>query len=64
MTRRDLPAPPAWAVPIETARPKSGESVLAIAARERAARVTANTTITEFRGWYQDVRTDYAGEKK
>ena len=63
VVERHLPPSPSWAVPSETTSPKSGEDLLIVAARERAAKAKANKTITEFRGWYEDVRQEYSGEK-
>ena len=62
IVERSLPPSPAWVVPATVKEPADGESILAVAARERAAKAKANKTITEFRHWYEGVRDDYAGE--
>ena len=62
IVERSLPPSPAWVVPATVKEPTDGESILAVAARERAAKAKANKTIAEFRHWYEGVRDDYAGE--
>lgn len=57
---RVLPPEPEFAKPVEVAKPKKGESAVAVAARERAGRIAANGRITAFREWYAGVREDYA----
>ncbi len=61
--RRDLPAEPAFAKPVDVAPRKLGEPLILVTGRERAGRLAANRIIVEFLGWYEGVRRDYAGEK-
>jgi hypothetical protein len=60
---RHLPAPPSYAKPVEVAEPKRGDDALLVAARERAGRKQANSRLTAFRNWYEDVRTSYEEAK-
>lgn len=60
--RRDLPAAPEFAKPVVVPEPKRGETLILVAARERAGRLQANRIIVAFRDWYAGVRSDYAGE--
>ena len=62
-TRRELPPPPAFAKPSEVPERKIGEPLILVTGRERAGRLAANRTIDAFRGWYEDVRRDYAGKE-
>lgn len=55
-----LPSPPEYAQPVEVSKPKKGQSLVGIAARERAGRIAANNRIKAFRDWYEGVREDYA----
>lgn len=59
---RNLPATPSFAQPVNVAAPKVGEPMLAIAARERAGRKRANSTILNFRKWYGGVRKAYGAK--
>jgi hypothetical protein len=56
---RTLPATPGFAVAASVPAPRNGEPVLAIAARERAARKQNASTITKLRNWYSGVRKSY-----
>jgi hypothetical protein len=56
---RNLPPPPRFAQPVVTPEPRAGESALAVAARERAARKRANAVISNTNGWYAGVRKNY-----
>jgi hypothetical protein len=60
---RDLPAPPAYLRPVSVAEPKAGEDMLAIAARERAGRLTANRIIRSARGQWEKLRETYRRTK-
>lgn len=55
-----LPPAPEYAEPIDVRNPRKGETLIGIAARERAGRIAANGRITAFRDWYEGVREDYA----
>lgn len=59
---RDLPQRPTWTEPVKVANPKTGENAIAVAARERAGRIEANSVITHFGEWYDSVRAGYRGE--
>lgn len=59
-TARALPELPAFAQPVDVPEPRKGQSLAAIAARERAGRVAANGRIIGLRSWYGDVKQDYA----
>lgn len=54
-----LPAPPDYAQPATVSKPRKGETLIGIAARERAGRIAANGRIIAFREWYESVRKDY-----
>jgi len=58
---RNLPATPGFAQAVSVPEPRAGEPLLAIAARERAARKQNAATIARFRGWYGGVRKSYSG---
>ncbi|GEC15888.1 hypothetical protein NWI01_17800 [Nitrobacter winogradskyi] len=60
---RNLPATPAFAKTVSVPDPKAGESAIAVAARERAGRKRANTTILNFRKWYGGVREAYGNQR-
>jgi hypothetical protein len=60
--RRDLPAEPDFAKPVDVAERRIGEPLIVVTGRERAGRLSANRIIVEFRDWYRRVRSDYAGE--
>jgi hypothetical protein len=57
---RQLPPPPAFAEPVVVADPRTGESAVAVAARERAGRVAANSRLRAFVVWYEGVKKDFA----
>ena len=59
VVRRDLPAAPAYLVPVTVPEPKAGEDTLAIAARERAGRLKANTIIRNARSQWEKLRKTY-----
>lgn len=59
---RNLPPPPRFAQPVATPEPRAGESALAVAARERAARKRANAVISNMNGWYAGVRKSYGAK--
>jgi hypothetical protein len=59
---RNLPANPGFAQPVSVPDPKAGESAIAVAARERAARKRANGIIANFRAWYGGVRKSYGAK--
>lgn len=60
--RPNLPPPPDWAKAVSVTEPKADEDALVVAARERGGRIRANAVITNFHGWYENVRAGYAGE--
>ena len=59
MVRRDLPAPPAYLVPVLVPEPKAGENAVTVAARERAGRLKANTVIRTTRLQWERLRAAY-----
>jgi hypothetical protein len=59
VVRRDLPAAPAYLSPVAVAQPKAGESAVAVAARERAGRLKANTIIRNARVQWDKLRAAY-----
>lgn len=60
---RNLPPSPSFAKPVTVPDPKAGESAIAVAARERAARKRANSVISNMAGWYDQVRQNYGAAK-
>jgi hypothetical protein len=60
---RELPAAPAYMAPVAVVEPKAGESLLTIAARERAGRLKANTIIVKARAQWEQLRVDYREAK-
>jgi hypothetical protein len=60
---RNLPQTPAFAKTEEVPAPRAGESAIAVAARERAGRKRANSTILNFRKWYGGVREAYGPKR-
>ena len=60
VVRRDLPAAPAYLVPVTAPQPKAGEDLLSVAARERAGRLKANTIIRNARSQWEKLRKTYA----
>lgn len=60
---RALPDEPAFVRPVAVADPKPGDALLTIAARERAGRLEANRIIAGIRGWYEDLKREYAKQK-
>lgn len=59
IVRRDLPAAPAYLNPVLVPEPKAGERTLAVAARERAGRLKANTIIRSARAQWERLRQTY-----
>jgi hypothetical protein len=59
IVRRDLPAAPAYLSPVAVAEPRAGESAVAVAARERAGRLKANTIIRNARTQWDKLRAAY-----
>ena len=59
VVRRDLPAAPAYLSPVPVAEPRVGESAVAVAARERAGRLKANTIIRSARVQWDKLRAAY-----
>jgi hypothetical protein len=59
VVRRDLPAAPAYLAPVAVADPKAGESAVAVAARERAGRLKANSIIRNARAQWDKLRAAY-----
>jgi len=47
---------------VHVAEPRTGEPVLAVAAREREGRKRANATINSMVGWYNGVRRSYTAK--
>ena len=63
VVRRDLPAAPAYLAPVTVLEPKVGENALAVAARERAGRLKANTIIRNARRQWDSLRARYKASK-
>jgi len=61
IVRRDLPAAPGYLNPVAVPDPKAGEDMLAVAARERAGRLKANTIIRNARAQWDKLRKTYRG---
>jgi len=59
VVRRDLPAPPAYLAPVAVPEPKIGENAVAVAARERAGRLKANSIIRNARAQWEKLRKTY-----
>ncbi len=59
VVRRDLPAAPAYLSPVAVTDPRAGESAVAVAARERAGRLKANTIIRNARAQWDKLRAAY-----
>lgn len=59
IVRRDLPVAPAYLRPVAVPEPKAGEGTLAVAARERAGRLKANTIIRNARVQWEKLRAAY-----
>ena len=57
---RDLPVAPAYLQPVAMPEPRAGESAVAVAARERAGRLKANTIIRNARAQWEKLRKAYA----
>ena len=55
-----LPPAPEYAAPVEVKKPRVGEPLVGIAARERAGRIAANGRLKAFRDWYEGLRQNYA----
>lgn len=45
---------------MEVKKPRVGEPLVGIAARERAGRIAANGRLKAFRDWYEGLRQNYA----
>lgn len=56
---RELPPLPGYVQPVAAPEPSSGDDAVAVAARERAARVRANQVISAVSAWYADLREQY-----
>ena len=56
---RVLPPAPDFARPVYVAPPRTGESAIAVAARERSGRLAANGRLKAFRDWYAGVQKTY-----
>jgi hypothetical protein len=59
VVRRDLPAAPAYLLPVAVAQPKTGENAVVVAARERAGRLKANSIIRNARAQWDKLRAAY-----
>jgi hypothetical protein len=59
IVRRDLPTAPAYLQPVAVPEPRAGEGTLAVAARERAGRLKANTIIRNARAQWEKLRAAY-----
>lgn len=59
VVRRDLPVAPAYLQPVAVPHPRAGEHALAVAARERAGRLKANTIIRNTRAQWERLRAAY-----
>jgi hypothetical protein len=59
VVRRDLPAPPAYLMPVAVPEPMTGENAVAVAARERAGRLKANSIIRNARAQWEKLRKTY-----
>ena len=59
VVRRDLPAPPAYLTPVAVPEPMTGENAVAVAARERAGRLKANSIIRNARAQWEKLRKTY-----
>ena len=57
---RDLPVAPAYLQPVAMPEPRAGENAVAVAARERAGRLKANTIIRNARAQWEKLRRVYA----
>ena len=57
---RDLPVAPAYLQPVAMPEPRAGENAVAVAARERAGRLKANTIIRNARAQWEKLRRTYA----
>jgi hypothetical protein len=59
IVRRDLPAAPGYLAPVIVVEPRVGENAVAVAARERAGRLKANTIIRNARAQWEKLRKTY-----
>ncbi len=59
VVRRDLPVSPAYMRPVSVLEPTAGESIVGVAARERAGRLKANTIIRNARTQWERLRKAY-----
>ncbi len=57
---RDLPALPAYAVPVPPPAVRAGQDPKALAGAALVALDKANTRIVDLGQWYEGVRSDYA----
>lgn len=60
---RSLPGPPSYLNPVAVPDPRAGESLITIAARERAGRLKANGIITSARGQWSALQKTYARKR-
>lgn len=61
--RRDLPVAPAYLTPVAVPDPKAGENIFAVASRERAGRLRANSIIRNARIQWDKLRKSYQGSR-
>lgn len=61
--RRDLPAPPAYLHPVAVQEPRATDDAIAVAARERAGRLKANTIISNARDQWEKLRAAYRASR-
>ena len=59
-----LPPAPDYAAPVNVRDPRKGETLVGIAARERAGRIAANARLVAFREWYESLQRGYAGTQQ
>jgi hypothetical protein len=59
IVRRDLPVSPGYLAPVAVSEPRLGESVVEVAARERAGRLKANRIILKTREQWERLRAQY-----
>lgn len=63
VVRRDIPAAPAYLQPVVVLEPRVGENAVAVAARERAGRLKANSIIRNARAQWEKLRAVYKASK-
>jgi hypothetical protein len=59
IVRRELPVAPGYLAPVAVSEPRIGESVVGVAARERAGRLKANRIIVKVREQWEALRARY-----